>query len=359
MTDDDELRDGFGDDLRAALNSRARTDPIPEVALDGVRPAHRRARRVLVTALAAALAIAGVTVLSTRHRDTRPVGVVATPTSATVAPPAARPGFRVVSFHGVHVQVPASWPVVDGMHTGFCAGPFPDTPTAFVGPQDNGAPGCPAMPALLAKKRNGVWLQVGDRPDNAQAFTTPSGEVVLEDLTSRQLNMRYVWFRQIALTIGIGTDARVAQAIVDSIGFTAGVADTPAAGVCARIADPNAMPAPERLATRLVLENGNSTLDPPRPADQATMTPEQAWTDSGSKQDFEHFRLVLARYSAQTPANQQPDGTLIPEHQDQLMWIVLSAPNSPEIQGCGGWGYHLFDARTGQDLESAGYSPGP
>ena len=119
------------------------------------------------------------------------------------------------------------------------------------------------------------------------------------------------------------------------------------------------MPTPERIATRLVLENGNATLDPPLPSDRAVMPAAQAWTTSGPKPDFEHARLVLARYSAKTPATQHADGSLTPEHQNQLMWIVLSAPNSPGIQGCGMWGYHLFDARTGQDLESAGYAPGP
>jgi hypothetical protein len=314
---------------------------------------------LLVAALAVAVAVAGLTVLATRRDDTRHIGVVATPSSAPPSTAPARPGFRVVSFHGVHVEVPASWPVVDGMHTGFCAGPFPDTPTAFVGPQENGGPSCPYVPGLQEKKRDGVWLYAGNPPESARPLTTPSGEVVLEDGADRRANMRYVWFRQVELTVGIGTDPRVARAIVDSIGFTPGAPDSPAAGVCARIAAPTAMPTPERLATRLVLEHGRATLDPPRPTDHATMTPEQAWTDSGTKPDFEHFRIVLARYSAPLPATQHPDGTLTPEHQNQLMWIVLSAPNSPEIQGCGMWGYDLFDARTGQSLESTGYSPGP
>ena len=29
------------------------------------------------------------------------------------------PGHKVVSYQGVHLEVPASWPVVDGMHTQF------------------------------------------------------------------------------------------------------------------------------------------------------------------------------------------------------------------------------------------------
>jgi len=52
--------------------------------------------------------------------------------------------WRAVSYHGVHVEVPAGWPVVDGMHTLFGGGPFPARPTAFVGPQDNRPPSCPA-----------------------------------------------------------------------------------------------------------------------------------------------------------------------------------------------------------------------
>jgi hypothetical protein len=363
MTDDDDLRDEFGDELRAALNARARSEPIPEVTLDSGPATHRRARRRLLvatlSAVVAVVAVAGVAVLATSGHDTRRIGVVATPSSAPAATAAPEPGFRLVSFHGVHVEVPASWPVVDGMHTRLCYGPFADAPTAFVGPQENGPPSCPAMPALLAEKRDGVWLQTGNPPENGRPSTTSSGEVVLEDVADRRPNVQYFWFRQVTVTVGIGTNPRVARAIVDSIGFTPGAPDTPAAGVCARIADPNAMPAPERLSTRLVLENGRATLDPPLPADRATMTPEQAWRDSGTKQNFEHFRLVLARYSAALPATQHPDGSLTPEHRNQLMWIVLSAPNSPEIQGCGMWGFDLFDARTGQALESAGYSDGP
>jgi hypothetical protein len=215
------------------------------------------------------------------------------------------------------------------------------------------------MPALLAKKRDGVWLAPGDKPPDARPRRTTSGETVLEPAGPRYGNVEYVWYRGVAVAIGIGPDPKVGRAVLDSIGFTTGAPDTPDAGECARIPQPNAMPTPERLGARLMLENGRATLDPPLPDDRATMTPEQAWSDSGTKEDFEHFRLILARYSAQLPATQHPDGTLIPEHQNQLMWIVLSAPNSPAIQGCGMWGYDLFDARTGQALESTGYSPGP
>jgi hypothetical protein len=359
MSDDDDLRDAFGDDIRAALHERARVEPLPDVAFDVERRNHTRARsRVLVAALAA-VALGGVAVIATRSDDTKRIGVVTPASSPRTSTTVVRSGFRVVSYHGVHVEVPARWPVVDGMHTGLCIGPFLDTATAFVGPQENGPPNCPYVPSLRDKKRDGVWLQSGDKPTDARPSTTSSGEVVFQDATGWNGNIKYVWYRGVSLTIGIGPDLRVAKAILDSIGFTPGAPDTPAAGRCARIDHPNDTPEPERLTTRLVLEHGNATLDPPLPSDRAVMTAAQAWTAAGPEPDFEHARLVLARYSAKLPATQHADGSLTPEHQYQLMWIVLSAPNSPGIPGCGMWGFHLFDARTGQDLESAGYSPGP
>src|SRR5215471_15860403 len=71
---------------------------------------------------------------------------------------------RVVSYHGVQVDVPRRWRVVDGMHTAFCGGPFiASPPAAFVGPNENGAPSCGAGFGPPAK-RDGVWLLPGARP---------------------------------------------------------------------------------------------------------------------------------------------------------------------------------------------------
>jgi hypothetical protein len=46
---------------------------------------------------------------------------VPTPPRATVT--AVQTGWKVVVYQGVHVDVPSSWPVVDGMHTGICRPP--------------------------------------------------------------------------------------------------------------------------------------------------------------------------------------------------------------------------------------------
>ena len=206
MTDDDDLRDAFADDIRAALNTRARIEPIPEVTFDAsARPRARppAARRSTCRRHRGGRNHNDRDAESRHPTDRcRVAAVVGDHTHDR-----RQPGFRVVSYHGVHVEVPARWPVVDGMHTGFCAGPFPDTATAFVGPQRNGAPSCPYVPSLRDKKRDGVWLQSGQKPNDARPSTTSAGEVLFQDVSARQGNMKYVWFHQVALTVGVGTDA--------------------------------------------------------------------------------------------------------------------------------------------------------
>ena len=268
-------------------------------------------------------------------------------------------GSRVVSYHGVRVDVPTGWPVVDGMHTLFCGGPFPATPTAFVGPQENGPPGCPAQPDDSTTARNDVWLQAGGPPPDARPVDSPSGQIVLEEDPGWNAPLKAFWYHQVFVEIGIGPDPNVAKAIFNSIGFTSHAPDSRAAGVCARSADPETMPTPERLANPLVLNQGGVTLDPPLPSDQPTMSAAQAWSESGPKQSFERYRLILARYSAKLPAKQNPDGSLTPLNQNELAWVIYTAPYGAPIAGCGGWGVDVFDALSGQEVILHGWSPGP
>jgi hypothetical protein len=118
------------------------------------------------------------------------------------------------------------------------------------------------------------------------------------------------------------------------------------------------MPPPERLARRLVLNRGNFTFDPPEASDEAVMSAVRAWRESGPQQSFEHYRLILTRYSARLPAVIGPHGSFIPTTSDELAWVVLSAPNTP-ITGCGLWGVEAFDAGSGKEIGSSGYAPGP
>jgi hypothetical protein len=287
---------------------------------------------------------------------------VSAPTKGTTPSSQVKFGLKMVSYDGVHVEVPAPWPVVDGVHTLLCGGPFPVTPTAFVGPNDNGAPICPAPRTLLPPPRDGVWLQRGSRPSTAPPsgaayITTPDGQKLLEDLSQAFSETTLYWLHDVSVEIGIGPDPDVANRIFDSIGYAPTRTDTPARGACTRSRDSNVMPTPERLAKALMLERGDITLDPPTPSDHASMSPNKAWAESEPAQSFEHYRLILARYSARFPAEVGPHG-LTPTNQNVLAWVVYSTPNTP-ISGCGGYGVEAFDAFTGESIGIMGYSPSP
>jgi len=269
--------------------------------------------------------------------------------------------WRAVSYHGVHVEVPAGWPVVDGMHTLFCGGPFPARPTAFVGPQDNRAPSCPAPLPGAPAGRDGVWLQQGSSPSDARPVTTASGKVVLEGNPGWGGPLKQLWYHRVLVEIGIGPDPAVARAIFNSVGFTPHSPDSRAAGMCARSASPGSMPAPGRLARRLVLDQGDVTLNPPLPSDQPALSAArawsaaQAWNESGPWEFFSRYRLILARYSSRFPARQNPGGSLTPLNHNELAWVIYSRPYSATIAGCGGWGLVVFDARNGQMIGSSSW----
>ena len=185
--------------------------------------------------------------------------------------------------------------------------------------------------------------------------------MVLVEAGGSSNRYRVLWYHQVFVEIGIGPDPSTAQAIFDSIGFTPGAADTPAAGICERSADPDTMPKPERLLERLVLDEGDITLNPPTPSDQPVMSATLAWSKSEPKESFERYRLILARVSAKFPARENPDGSTTPLIQNELSWVIYSVPYSSTVAGCGGWAVTVYDAATGQggELVSSGYSPGP
>ena len=177
------------DDVREQLGDLAARVPDGSINIDEVffrtrRTVSRRrvARGVASLVLVGLVVSAGVVIGASGRSAKVRVTASAPTTTATTPTTAVTPGFRVVSYRGVHVEAPVGWPVVDGMHTQLCGGPFPKTPTAFIGPQENFPPSCPYM---TAKPANGVWLQPGDRPSDARPVTTPSGQTVLEENPGR------------------------------------------------------------------------------------------------------------------------------------------------------------------------------
>ena len=270
-------------------------------------------------------------------------------TPATTAPN----GEKVVSYHGVHVTVPASWRVLKGMRVGTCDGPFGNPPTVFVGPRPawEGVPSCPGpYPGEeLQYRSDGVWLQPGKRQRGASTVRMARGQVLAYEGDSYPGPVKSYWYDGVSVEIGIGPDPKVGKAILDSIGFREHAPDTKASEVCAMSKDPDAMPRPERLTVRLVLNQGDITLDPPLPSDQPSVSAAFIWKRASNGNPLYRNQLLLTRLSARLPAQEQPNGTLVPQYQNVLVWVVYSVPRSPSIPGCGDPGVQIFNSTNGQD----------
>lgn len=341
--------DGYGAHVSGSSDRAAAPAPATTTGPDGHR--HHRLVQVVGAVLAVVVALgaaSAVLVLRASH------SVPAKP--STTAPH----GWRTVSYQGVHIDVPTTWPVVDGMHTLLCGDPFPTTPTVFVGANDSPAPGCPFIPAP-GPARDGAWLQPAGAlpPPDARPVTTTSGQRVFEQWPGPEDTVAALWYHGILVEVGIGPKPEVAKTIVNSIGFSSGASDTVATGVCARSANPAVMPMPERETQTLVLNRSEVTLDPPLPSDQPAIAPAQVWDESAPKSAFELYHVILARYSARFPARQNPDGSLTPLSQHELAWVIYATPFSTGVAGCGAWGADVFDALSGQVLTSSEWDPGP
>jgi hypothetical protein len=233
------------------------------------------------------------------------------------------------------------------MHTAFCGSPFPAAPTAFTGPNLHGLPGCPYR--RPGPPRDGVWLQPGSPPPSARPVTISPGIVVREQRHSVREHIRYLWFHRVQVEIGIGPNPATAAAILRSVRYTPDEPDSPVAGTCSRARHVRAMPHPRRLTRRLVLEDGNFTLNPPRPGDRAVMSAAQAWRDTDFVSPFIRYQVLLVRYSAKLPARPGAGGTLVPENHRILAWVIYGEPRTL-IPGCGGSSLAVFNARTSRGI---------
>jgi hypothetical protein len=267
----------------------------------------------------------------------------------------------VVSYRGVHLRVPASWPVIDAMHAPLCGDPFPATPTVYIGPRSDIAPSCPYHPPR-GPGDDGAWLQTSRPPPDARPVVLAGGTVVSEERVhpgAWGVQLVQLWYHGVFVEIGIGAHRKVVSEILRSLGYARGLPDSEVADVCPRSKGPVRMPTPQRLGRRLVLDHGDTTLAPPLRSDRPVMSAVQAWRDSGPKSPFDRYRLLLVRYSSRYPAGPNAQGLMTPEEQDVFAWVVYSEPLSPAVAGCGGWGLHGFDARTGNAMADEGWSPGP
>ena len=278
---------------------------------------------------------------------------------ATSRPAASPPGWRLVSYRGVELDVPKSWPVVDGNHTGFCDGPFPDKPTAFVGANFNGAPSCGAPGGgYRPPARDGVWLAPGEPSTGGAEIHPVPGLAVYQVVPGPPV--RILEYHDVQVEIGIGPNPALARRILATLHYRPGVPDSARSLVCRVSSGPLRMPTPTRLSSTMVLNQGNITLNPPEPADQAATSATAAWSHfEPGIQFLERYQLLLARYSAGLPAKLEPNGSLVPEEQGVLAWVIYESPLSPSIPDCGGWGINAYAASSGQSIAGSGWSPGP
>jgi hypothetical protein len=257
---------------------------------------------------------------------------------------------RLLVYHDVSVNVPASWPVIDGDHVNICTGSFPAPPVAYVGAQRNGLPPCAPPSTPSGPVIDGVWLQPGEPSGDVRPVTLPSGQTIEESRTPGLLGGTVVWSHGVQIELAGHADAGVSRAMLDSIDYQAGRSDTPAAQMCSATAD--VMPAPERVTQDLVIHSGQTTLAPPHAGDQPRVSAAEAWAHAEARSPLDSYRLLLTRYSSAYPAQVGPNGATRPQYQDLLAWVVYSTSATPAFDGCGerGVGVDVIDATTGQDL---------
>ena len=144
--------------------------------------------------------------------------------STTVTLPAptttVAPGYQVVSYHGVHVTVPSSWPVAAMPYLGCAGRPILTAPSVFVG-APAGAESCPAGAIQPESPAGWVWL----RPESPRPGAQPS---VQSGVTG---DVRWVGYEEVGVEVEIGiSNPGVATATYNSVGYTPGAPDTYVAG---------------------------------------------------------------------------------------------------------------------------------
>ena len=241
----------------------------------------------------------------------RPVERTSTTTSAAA--------YRQISYQGVGLLLPASWPLLDGAHAAHRCGStfYRQADRAFLGPTYWGAPSCPARaPGTSPPSADGVWMRPGGQdPPVEPATTLPARQVVYlaENPASSDVT---VWYHGVSIDIGIGPDPAVEQAILNSISYHPDAGDTPVLGRCPAPdpAEPP-MPTPARVTTPFTTY-GDVGLMAPEPASvEPDISAASVWDnffhgDLGSGPIG--WKIYFGSYSAPTPATINPDGSTTP-----------------------------------------------
>ena len=274
--------------------------------------------------------------------------------SGPVTPPPS--DWRTVSYHGVQLNVPGSWPSIDGNHGGPC-GNFLN-PEVLVGPNTLNVASCPAVPEGQQHGEDGLWLTPaagGTLP--TRTIPAPIGGTMVTDAANTTPMIDLV-YQVVSIQLGMGPDPAIARTIFRSIRFDGSSPDTAVEGFCPTWV-PSQMPLPERLASTLKLEDGTVTLDPPAAGDQPALTAKQAWSHVTQPEPGATYRLILSRYSSAFPATLS-NGTFTPVDQNELAWVIYGVPSHTVVGDCGRYELSGYNAMTGAPVGAQStYGPGP
>ena len=331
----------------------------------------RRTRRAMIAIGAVvclvALAVAVAVAVVPGRRAERVVTAALPSTSGTVTPTSgptsgAAPGSRTVTYMGVQVVVSARWPLLVGSKAPVCGGGWPTVPTVYVGPQDDSS-GCGGVGPTTTSHLDGVALEPSDGPvSGTVAVTLRSGQHVQEIPPVSEGPGSALLFHGVWVRIGPDTPTAAATSVLASLAYQPTAPSTAVVDVCTTIPASEVMPTPQRLDHRLVLQHGNYVLDPPPPGEAPAVSAAVVWAaakPSPGSQTVDSQQLLLTLFSAPFPATLQPGGRTVPDDQNLLVWVVYSTPLNPSVPDCGGWGINVFNATTGAQLISGGWTPGP
>jgi hypothetical protein len=280
-----------------------------------------------------------------------------TPVPTSHPPLAVRAGWKLISYHGVQVQVPDGWAVSDGNHAPFCGDGFTVPPTAFVGPRlSDGAPSCPGPPPGTGPD-TGLWILPG-APDPSYHTTTATnraGTTLVSMPAAYSVPATILWVDSVEIILGPGPDPQTVGAIIDSITLSPGAPDSATPDRCEVNPAPDVMPTPERQSGTLTVDGGRDTLGPLEPGDDATATPEEVWARSGGQHSpLERYRLILTRYSSQLPLG--PGGGYAPQFGPIVSWVIYATPIT---HLCGMSSLSRYDATSGDDLGGSAWGDPP
>ena len=263
-----------------------------------------------------------------------------------------------VTFMGVQLTIPATWPVIDGAHAGYtCSSAFlGQSDRVFLGVSYRVAPSCAGPPSRVTPPpADGVWMQPGGSTPPQQASTTLTGgqQVYLSTETASAVGL---WYHDVLIQIGIGPDPAIERMILDSITYRATSATSSVLGRCPTpVPSPPPLPAPTRVITPLVLQDSNGQLEPEPGTIQPKVSAATVWDSflQGSGWNVSgalEWSVVFGSYSAQTPAHIKPDNSTTPFYTNVPTWLIEGKGIQTDYGSCGVTVLAPYNADTGQSM---------